>query len=51
MQLQDLERQFASVIAEKLIAMGEIDRVIVIAPLNEVVRQWVKNLNLLQNDI
>ena len=30
----------ASVIAEKLIAMGEIDRVIVIAPLNEVVRQW-----------
>ena len=30
----------ASVIAEKLIAMGEIDRVIVIAPMNEVVRQW-----------
>ena len=30
----------ASVIAEKLIAMDEIDRVIVIAPMNEVVRQW-----------
>ena len=39
----------ASVIAEKLIAMGEIDRVIVIAPLNEVVRQWSEEFKFVTN--
>ena len=39
----------ASVIAEKLIAMGEIDRVIVIAPLNEVVRQWSEEFKFITN--